>query len=61
MPRWKLFSPQAGEEASRASSDEDLENNSMKHSKWSFGVLNDKQTDEVPGKFELYKGKPAYV
>ena len=55
MPRWKLFSPnrpsrQAEEGASRASSDDDVENGSMKPPRWSFGVLNDKQTDEVPGK-----------
>ena len=56
MPRWKPFSSpnrishQAEEGASRASSDDDIENGSVKPPKWSLGVLNDKQTDEVPGK-----------
>ena len=66
MPRWKPFSRQAEKEASRTSSEDDLENGSMKHPKWSLGVLNDKQTDEVPGKsdqpgryktcLEIYEG-----
>jgi hypothetical protein len=57
MPRWKLFSTpnpsgrQTEKGVSRASSDDDLEIGSVKLPKWSLGVLNDKQTDEVPGKF----------
>jgi len=56
MPGWKPFSSlnrssrQAEKAAAHALSDDDLENGVIKPSKWSFGVLNDKETDEVPGK-----------
>jgi hypothetical protein len=65
MPRWKPFfslnrgTQKAEKGASRASSDDDLENGSVKPPKWSLGVLNDKQTDEVPGKSDWLDTKLA--
>jgi len=54
MARWLSFSSikssvQQEKPETRTSSEDDVENGSLKPSKWSLGVLNDKETDEVPG------------
>lgn len=54
MARWPLFSASKPSDhnekaTTNASSDDDLENGTVKPNKWSLGILNDKETDEVPG------------
>jgi hypothetical protein len=53
MVRWKLFgvANASAEEkkGEQGSGSDDLEAHEKRPAKWSLGILNDKQTDEVPG------------
>ncbi|EKG11685.1 Major facilitator superfamily [Macrophomina phaseolina MS6] len=48
MVRWLPTRPKANDASAHASSD-DLSDGKPKPAKWSLGILNDKETDEVPG------------
>ncbi len=49
---WRSFFGSGSTNRDSTSSAEDLENEKVKPEKWSMGVLNDRETDEVPGKLE---------
>ncbi len=52
-PRWRgVFGGGRTHRDDRAASLDDYEDDKRRPEKWSFGVLNDKTTDEVPGAFE---------
>ena len=54
QPRWRaLFGRGKTRREDRAASLDDYEDDKRLPEKWSFGVLNDRTTDEVPGAFKL--------
>lgn len=54
QPKWRaLFGGRNSRPDDRAQSLDEYEDDKSRPEKWSFGVLNDKTTDEVPGAFEL--------
>lgn len=50
--RWALFAGRNTRRDDLAASLDDYEDDKRRPEKWSFGVLNDRTTDEVPGAFE---------
>lgn len=59
MVRWKPWGAQDGSEKherSAASSGIDLEKDQTVQKRWGLGILQDKETDEVPGKYSPRKG-----
>jgi len=55
QPRWRgLFGGGQTRSDDTAASLDDYEDDKRRPEKWSFGVLNDKTTDEVPGACELW-------
>lgn len=48
MPMWKPWRAQARDDTS-SSSIGDLEKRAPERKKWSMGILNDKETDKIPG------------
>lgn len=49
MPIWRTSK---SNRARAAGSTEDLEDGKPKRERWTMGIMNDKETDEVPGAFE---------
>ena len=49
MPIWRTSK---STRARAAGSKEDLEDGKPKRERWTMGIMNDKETDEVPGAYE---------